>query len=212
MDRYDVDQTVVTTEPAIAAPTQPDALWASDTLPAAQVPATPVVAPAAPVAATVSPATVVWATTPAPAPVAPTTVVWAAPTAPPVAPAASLPAAAPAAPQTVTTFRRHTTRTSLENAELTRRIVVLVFGLVELLIGMRVVLLLLSARTTSGLVSGVLSLSGPFVAPFEGILKTNSVSASGSVLDAAALLAMAGWAVVAMIVFWVLATFRREPA
>ena len=219
MDRFEVDQTVVTTEPAIAAPTQPDALWASETLPAARVPAAPVVAPiepaapvvATPVAATVSPATVVWAT-PVPAPVAPTTVVWAAPAAPPVAPAASLPAAAPASQQTVQTIRRRTTRTSFENAELTRRIVVLVFGLIELVVGMRVVLLLLSARTTSGLVSGILSLSGPFVAPFEGILKTNSVSASGSVLDAAALLAMAGWAVVAMVVFWVLATFRREPA
>ena len=190
MDRYEVDQTVVTTEPAIAAPTQPDALWASDTLPLAPVPVAPVVAPIA---------------LAAPAAAAPAVV------AAPVAPAPVL-VAAPAAPQTVTTFRRRTTRTSLENAELTRRIVVLVFGLIELVIGMRVVLLLLDARTTNGLVSGILNLSGPFVAPFEGILKTNSVSASGSLLDVAALLALAGWAVVEMVVFWVLATFRREPA
>jgi hypothetical protein len=121
-------------------------------------------------------------------------------------------AEAPVAQQTVQTFRRRVTRTSFENAELTRRIVVLVFGLIEVFIGMRVVLLLLDARTTNGLVSGIMSLSGPFVAPFEGILKTNSLSTSGSVLDVAALLALAGWAVVEMIVFWVLATFRREPA
>lgn len=206
-----VDQTVVTTEPAIAAPTQPDALWAPDTLPEAPAAAAPAPAPAAPAPAPAAPAAVVWAT-PAPAPVAPTAVVWAAPVVVPVAPAAASMAATPVAQQTVHTFRRRVTRTSFENAELTRRIVVLVFGLIELFIGMRVVLLLLDARTTNGLVSGIMSLSGPFVAPFEGIMKTNSVSTSGSVLDVAALLALAGWAVVEMIVFWVLATFRREPA
>lgn len=206
-----IDQTVVTTEPAIAAPTQPDALWAPDTLPVAAAADTPVAAPATAAAVPAAPAAVVWAT-PAPAPVAPTAVVWGAPVAATVAPAAAPMAATPVAHQTVQTFRRRVTRTSFENAELTRRIVVLVFGLIEVFIGMRVVLLLLDARTTNGLVSGIMSLSGPFVAPFEGILKTNSVSTSGSVLDVAALLALAGWAVVEMIVFWVLATFRREPA
>jgi hypothetical protein len=130
----------------------------------------------------------------------------------PVSAAVAPAATAPIAGQTVRTFRRSTTRTSFENAELTRRIVVLVFGLIELFIGMRVVLLLLNARTTNGIVSGIMSLSGLFVAPFEGILRTNSVSTSGSVLDVAALLALAGWAVVAMVVSWILATFRREPA
>jgi hypothetical protein len=211
MGLYQVDQTVVTTEPAIAAPTQPDALWAPDTLPVARVADASAAAPATAVPAPAAPAAVAWAT-PAPAPVAPTAVVWAAPVAAPAASAAVPMAATFGAQQTVQTFRRRVTRTSFENAELTRRIVVLMFGLVELFIGMRVVLLLLDARTTNGLVSGIMSLSGSFVAPFEGILKTNSVSTSGSVLDVAALLALAGWAVVEMIVFWVLATFQREPA
>ena len=189
MDHYQVDQTVVTTEPAIAAPTQPDPLWAPDTLPTAPIPVAPVAAPVVPTAFTL-----------------------ATPVAAPVVPAAAPIAAAPASQQTVRTFRHRTVRASFENAELTRRIVVLVFGLIELVIGMRVVLLLLNARTTNGLVSGILNLSGPFVAPFEGILKSNSVSASGSVLDVAALLALAGWAVVEMVAFWIMATFRREPA
>lgn len=206
-----VDQTVVTTEPAIAAPSQPDALWAPDTLPTAPAPVVPV---AAPIPEPVAPATLIWATPPAApvAPAAPTTVVWTAPMASPVAAAVAPVAVAPMAGQTVRTFQRRTTRSSFENAELTRRIVVLVFGLIELFIGMRVVLLLLDARTTNGIVSGIMSLSGPLVAPFEGILRTNSVTTSGSILDVAALLAMAGWAVVAMVVFWILATFRREPA
>ena len=204
-----VDQTVVTTEPAIAAPPQPDALWAADTLSVAPVSASPTLT--VPVAAPVAPAAVVWAA-PVAAPVAPAAAGWVAPIAAPLTFAAAPMTAAPVAPQTVRTFRRRTTRTSFENAELTRRIVVLVFGLIELFIGMRIVLLLLDARTTNGLVSGIMNLSGPFVAPFQGILRTNAVSTSGSVLDVAALLAIAGWGIVEMIVVWVLATFRREPA
>jgi hypothetical protein len=118
----------------------------------------------------------------------------------------------PAGQEIVRTDSRRTARTGPENAELTRRVVVLVFGLIQLFIGMRVVLLLLDARTTNGLVAGILNLSGLFVAPFEGILRTNVLSSSGSVLDVAALLALAGWAVVEMVVIWVLAVFRREAA
>jgi hypothetical protein len=117
----------------------------------------------------------------------------------------------PTGVSTVRTDSHHSARTGPENAELTRRIVVLIFGLVELVIGARIVLLLLDARTTSGLVSGILSLSGPFVAPFQGILRINSVGTSGSVLDVAAVLALGGWAIVAMVAIWVLAVFRREP-
>jgi hypothetical protein len=118
----------------------------------------------------------------------------------------------PTGQQTVRTESRHVSRTSAENTELTRRIVSLVFGLIELVVGARIVLLLLDARTTNGLVSGIMSLSGPFVAPFEGILRTNSLTTSGSVLDVAGLLALAGWAIVAMVVYWILAIFRRDPA
>ncbi len=210
MGLYQEDQTVVTTESAVAGSPPPDALWAPETETAIPTLAAPVAEPVTPVTP-LAPAPVAWVQ-PAAAPVVPTAVVWATPVAAPVAPPAARLAVAPRAQQTVQTFRQRTTRTSFENAELTRRIVLLVFGLIELFIGMRVVLLLLDARTTNGLVSGIMSLSGPFVAPFQGILRTNSVTTSGSVLDVAALLALAGWAVAEMVVFWVLATFRREPA
>jgi hypothetical protein len=61
-------------------------------------------------------------------------------------------------------------------------------------------------------VSGILNLSHLFVAPFDGILRTNSLNTAGSVLDVAAVLAFVGWTVVELIVIWVLAIFRREPA
>jgi hypothetical protein len=95
---------------------------------------------------------------------------------------------------------------------MTRRVVVFVFGLIQIFIGARLVLLLLDARATNGLVAGILNLSQLFVAPFDGILRTNSLHTAGSVLDVAAVLALVGWTVVELIVIWVLAIFRREPA
>jgi hypothetical protein len=93
-----------------------------------------------------------------------------------------------------------------------QRIIGLAFGLIQLLIVGRIVLLFLDASTSNGLVSGILNLSQVFVAPFEGILRTNSLSASGSVLDMAALLAFVGWTAVEVVVITALAIFRREPA
>ena len=94
--------------------------------------------------------------------------------------------------------------------EVGQRIVGLAFGLIQLVIGARIVLLLLDARTTNGLVSGILNLSQVFVAPFEGILRTNSLTSSGSVFDIAAVLALVGWTVIELIVVAVLGIFGRE--
>ena len=104
------------------------------------------------------------------------------------------------------------TSTGPSGAEIGQRVVGLVFGLIQLVIGARVILLLLDARTTNGLVSGILNLSQTFVAPFEGILRTSSLNASGSVLDVAAIVALVGWTVAELIVVSVLAIFGREPA
>jgi hypothetical protein len=89
---------------------------------------------------------------------------------------------------------------------------VLVFGLIQVLIGARFVLLLLDAREANGLVSGILNLSQLFVAPFEGILRTDALHAAGSTLDITAVVAFVGWTVLELIVIWVLGIFRREPA
>lgn len=98
------------------------------------------------------------------------------------------------------------------NNETTRRIVVLVFGLIQIVIGLRIVLLLLDARTGNLLVSIVNNLGGVLVAPFQGILRISAVSAGGSVLDIAAVVALFGWTIIELIVLWSLAIFRREPA
>jgi hypothetical protein len=114
--------------------------------------------------------------------------------------------------ETVRTDSRRITRTGPGASELTRRVVVLVFGLIQIVIGARIVLLLLDAREANGLVSGILNVSQLFVSPFEGILKTDSLHSAGSVLDMAAILAFVGWTVIELIVIWAVGIFRREPA
>src|SRR5512141_176513 len=113
---------------------------------------------------------------------------------------------------TVRTESRHVSATSPGGSEMARRVVVLVFGLIQLLIGLRFVLLLLDAREANGLVSGILNLSQLFVAPFDGILRTDSLHSAGSVLDITAIVAFVGWTVVELIVLWAVGIFRREPA
>ena len=108
-----------------------------------------------------------------------------------------------------------TSRTATQRpsgGELARRVAVLIFGLIQIVIGLRIVLLLLDARTGNALVSGILDLSQVFVGPFEGILRTDSLHAAGSVLDIAAIVAFVGWTIIELIVIWAVGIFRREPA
>ena len=86
----------------------------------------------------------------------------------------------------------------------------LVFGLIQIVIGARIVLLLLDAREGNALVSAVLDISQVFVAPFEGILKTDSLHSAGSVLDVTAIVAFVGWTILELIVLWVIGIFGRR--
>jgi hypothetical protein len=114
--------------------------------------------------------------------------------------------------ETVQTERSRITRTGPGGSEMTRRIVVLVFGLIQIVIVARIVLLVLDAREANGLVSGILNISQVFVGPFEGILRTNNLHSQGSILDLAAVVALVGWSILEMIVLWIAGIFRREPA
>jgi hypothetical protein len=112
----------------------------------------------------------------------------------------------------VRTETRSTSTSGPGGSELTRRVVVLLFGLVQILIGARFLLLLFDAREANGLVTAILNASQLFVAPFEGILRTDALHAAGSTLDLTALVAFVGWTVVEVIVIWAVGIFRREPA
>ena len=137
------------------------------------------------------------------------TVVTAGPTAVP-APTGTPPPAT--AHEVVRTDSQRITRTGPGGSEMGRRIVVLLFGLIQIVIGARFLLLLLDAREANGLVSGILNLSQLFVGPFEGILRTDALHSAGSTLDITAVVAFVGWTVLELIVIWALGIFRREPA
>lgn len=111
---------------------------------------------------------------------------------------------------TTTTQTRHVSTTGPGGSEMTRRVVVLIFGLIQLVIGLRFVLLLLDAREANGLVSGILNLSQPFVAPFEGILRTNGLASHGNFFDFTAIVAIVGWTIIELVVIWAVGIFRRQ--
>ena len=103
-----------------------------------------------------------------------------------------------------------TTVVSPSGGELGRRLVVLVFGIIQLLIALRVVLLLLDARQANDIVRFILDASQVFVAPFGGIFNVDALRANGSVLDVAAIAALIGWTVLEAIALWIVNLFRRE--
>jgi hypothetical protein len=113
---------------------------------------------------------------------------------------------------TASTETRSTTTSGPGASEMTRRVVVLLFGLVQVLIGARVLLLILDAREANGMVTAILNASQLFVAPFEGILRTDALHAAGSTLDLTAIVAFVGWTVVELLVIWAVGIFRREQA
>ena len=110
-----------------------------------------------------------------------------------------------------TVVQRRVTRTP-SGGELAGRVVILLFGIIQTLIILRIVLLLLDAREGNDLVSWILNASQLFVAPFEGMLKTNALTAGGSVFDIAAVLALLGWTVLEALILAAVGIFKREPS
>jgi hypothetical protein len=82
------------------------------------------------------------------------------------------------------------------------RVVYYVFGVIEVIIAARFVLMLFGANPNAGFVSFIYSLSGLFMAPFNTVFKTQT--AGGATFEWSALVAMAvyaviGWGIVKLI-------------
>ena len=95
-------------------------------------------------------------------------------------------------------------------AEVARRVVAFLFAIVQGLIGLRIILLLADANQGNGIVKFIIDASGIFVAPFEGILNTNAVHSGASVLDVAALVALAGWTILELLIVAGIGIARSE--
>lgn len=136
------------------------------------------------------------------------------------APVAEAPVAeAPVAPapvyqdQTVSdrAVASETVRRSPSGAETARRVIVFLFGLVQALIAVRIILLLADANQGNSIVKFIYDVSAVFVAPFEGILHTNAIRAGVSILDVAALVALVGWTILEVLIIAGIGIMRREP-
>jgi hypothetical protein len=104
-----------------------------------------------------------------------------------------------------------TVRRSPSGAEVARRTVAFIFGIIQALIAVRIVLLLVDANQANGLVKLIYDASAIFVGPFDGILHTNAVRAGASVLDIAAIVAIVGWTILELLILAGIGIARREP-
>jgi uncharacterized protein YggT (Ycf19 family) len=115
----------------------------------------------------------------------------------------------------VSDYQRSTVETvepgGLTGWVLLARLVRLLFGILQVLLILRIVLLLLGADQANVIVSDINSLTAQFVAPFRGIFKDYVLSA-GSVLDVAAVVAFVGWTLVEALVLGVIGIVGRTPA
>ena len=88
------------------------------------------------------------------------------------------------------------------------RLLVWIFGLVQLLIVLRIVMLLLAARDANPIVSFVYDVSDLLVVPFRGILGINQIAAGQTALDVAAIVAIVGWTVLELVILGLVRIFR----
>jgi len=123
------------------------------------------------------------------------------------------PAAAPVAARTVSqgSVVTETVRRTPSGAETWRRVVVFIFGVIQALIVIRIVLLLADANQANGLVKFIYDASAIFVGPFDGVLHTNAVRAGASIFDIAALVALVGWTILELLIIAGVGIARREP-
>ena len=94
-----------------------------------------------------------------------------------------------------------------------RRIVSLLFGILFVLLALRVLLLLLVANQSNAIVDFIYGVTEPFVAPFRGIFAFDVVSpGGGSALDIGALVALVGWFLIYLLIMAILNLGDRRPS
>lgn len=122
-------------------------------------------------------------------------------------PLTQAPTVPPPAPYAPPVARTTVTRTSARTSQGPNvvGVVTLIFGILQTLLLLRVLLLLLVANNDNAIVSGILSITDPFVEPFRGMFRLDQVSSrSGSMLDVAALVALVGWTLIEALIVAVL--------
>ena len=129
------------------------------------------------------------------------------------------PAAAPvaAAPAPVATSVRTTDTAYVSSGPgpttYAARVVTFLFGILQVALILRIVLLLLVANRGNDVVQFVMNITQPFVDPFIGMFSMNRVTADqGSVLDVAAIVALIGWTLIEALILAAIRIFSRRTA
>jgi YggT family protein len=92
-----------------------------------------------------------------------------------------------------------------------RRLVWLLFGVLQALIVLRIILLLLNANEANDIVAFIVNVTDPFVEPFRNMFRLDQVNgASGSVLDIAAIVALIAWTLVEALVLGIVSLADRR--
>ena len=120
------------------------------------------------------------------------------------------PAGAPATASSVRTTERAYAPAGPSGAATAVRVVTFVFGILQALIVLRIILLLLVANHSNDIVGLILGVTDPFVEPFRGMFSLDSVKADKSVFDVAALVALVAWTLIEMLILAGLRIFTRR--
>jgi uncharacterized protein YggT (Ycf19 family) len=96
-------------------------------------------------------------------------------------------------------------------ATVAARFVTFLFGVLQVALILRIILLLLVANTGNDVVQLILNITAPFVEPFRGMFQLDRVTTGqGSTLDIAAIVALIGWTLVEMLVLALIRVFDRN--
>ena len=117
----------------------------------------------------------------------------------------------PVAPATVRTTERAYVPAGPGTSTTLARLVTFIFGVLQALLILRIILLLLVANPGNDVVGLVLGVTDPFVEPFRGMFSLDRVTADqGSIFDVAALVALIGWTLVEALILAALRIFDRR--
>jgi uncharacterized protein YggT (Ycf19 family) len=118
-------------------------------------------------------------------------------------------ATAPHADSVRTTERAYTSA-GPGGATVVARFVTFLFGVLQVALILRVILLLLVANQANDVVQLILNLTDPFVEPFRGMFALDRATAGRQILDIAAIVALIGWSLVELLILALVRVFDRR--
>jgi uncharacterized protein YggT (Ycf19 family) len=95
-------------------------------------------------------------------------------------------------------------------AAVVARFATFLFGVLQVALILRIILLLLVANQGNDVVSLILTITDPFVEPFRGMFQLDRVTAGRQVLDIAAVVALIGWSLVELLILALVRVFDRR--